>query len=488
MTIRLSLRTVGACLLAAAVCGCARSTGGAAAGAPSVDLSQPPVLSAPPALTLPPVVSRSLNNQLRVIIVEHHELPVVDFALVIGTGGEADPPDHVGLADVVADMLNEGTTTRSALDIADQQAYLGVVLGSSSGWDASQVTLHTTTAKLDSALALMADIVLRPSFPAPELERLRKDRLTSLLQVKDRPPEIADRAYAKLVYGDKHPYGQPLSGTEASMQRVTRGDVARFWETYYRPNNATLIVVGDVTPDDVMRRVEKLFGAWERREVPGTTYPEPPKAATTTVFLIDKPGATQSSVRIGGVGVPRSTEDYFALRVMNTILGEAFTSRLNLNLRETHGYTYGARSRWSMRRSAGPFTASAEVVAEKTDSSVIEFMKELRAILDTVPAEELTKAKRYLQLRLPGQFETTGGIAGQLVPLVLYGLPLDYYNGFVQQIERITQADVQRVARKYVDPSRMAVVIVGDRKSIEPGLKAIGVGAVVLRDMSGAVP
>jgi zinc protease len=384
-------------------------------------------------------------------------------------------------------MLNEGTSTRSALAIADQQAYLGVVLDAASGWDASQVTLHTTTAMMDSALALMSDLVLRPSFPQTELERLRKDRLTDLLQLKDRPTEIADRAYAKLVFGESHPYGKPLTGTEASMQRITRSDLTRFWETYYRPNNTTLIVVGDVTPDDLTRRVERLFGNWQRGNVPKVTYPEPPKATTTTVYLIDKPGAPQSSVRIGGVGVPRSTEDYFALRVMNTILGEPFTSRLNQNLRETHGYTYGARSRFGMRKSAGPFTASAEVTAEKTDSSLIEFMKELRAIRDTVPTEELNKAKRYLQLRLAGQFETTGSIANQLAPLVLYDLPLDFYNTFIQQIERISQADVQRVAQRYLDPARMAVVIVGDRKTVESGLKAIKVGDVVIRDMSGEI-
>ena len=445
----------------------------------------PPRLGPPASLSLPPVVTRTLSNGLKVVVVEHHELPVADFNLVIGTGGEADPADHVGLADLTADLLNEGTATRSALAIADQVAYLGVVLDASSGWDGTQVTLHTTTAKMDSALALIADLVLAPSFPAQELERLRKDRLTALLQMKDEPTEIADRAYARLVFGERHPYGQPLSGTEASMQKITRGDVARFWETYYRPNNATLIAVGDITPDEVVRRAERLFGRWQRRDVPQTTFPEPPLSRTTTVYLIDKPGAPQSSVRIGAVGVPRSTEDYFALRVMNTILGEAFTSRLNANLREQKGYTYGAGSRFSMRRSAGPFTALAEVVAEKTDSSVIEFLRELRGIRDTVPSDELAKAKRYLQLRLPGQFETTTGIAAQLVPLVLYGLPLDYYNSFVQQIERITQADVQRVARRYLDPSKMAVVIVGDRKSVEPGLKAIRVGDVVLRDITG---
>jgi zinc protease len=201
-----------------------------------------------------------------------------------------------------------------------------------------------------------------------------------------------------------------------------------------------------------------------------------------TLILVDKPGAAQSSFRLGGIGAPRTTSDYFALQVLNTILGGSFTSRLNQNLRETHGYTYGAGSGFSMRRAAGPFTASAEVVSAKTDSALIEFTKELRAIRDTVPSDELAKAKRYLQLGLPENFETTGGIAGQMLPLLTYGIPLDFYNSAVQKIGAVTQADVQRVARQYIDPDKLTLVIVGDRKTIEPGLRALKPGEIVIRD------
>ena len=454
--------------------------------APAFDRSRPPELGPPPSVTLPPVIERRLPNGLRLLIVEQHELPVADLVLVVGTGGEANPPARSGLAALVADMLDEGTTTRSALQIADQSAYLGVELGASSGWDASLVRLHAPVAQLDSALALFADVALHPAFAPRELERLRRERLTELARLPDRPREIADRAYASLVFGGEHPYGRPLAGTERTMRAITRADVRRFHDTYYRPNNATLIAVGDLTADDLERRVGALFGGWTARETPATRYPAPPAAAATTVYLIDKPGAPQSSVRLGAVGVPRSTEDYFPLLVMNTILGGSFTSRLNQNLRETHGYTYGAGSRFDMRRTAGPFTARAEVTGTKTDSSLVEFLRELRAIRDTVPAEELAKAKRFLQLQLPGQFETTGDIAGQLVPIVLYGLPLDYYDSVVQRIERVSQSDVQRVAERYVDPSRMTVVVVGDRGSIESGLRALHVGDVSIRDLTGS--
>jgi predicted Zn-dependent peptidase len=449
------------------------------------DRSQRPQLGPPPAVTLPPIETRTLANGMKLVVVQQHELPLADFVLLVGTGAEADPASRPGLATFTSGLLTEGTTTRSALQIADQMAYLGVELGSGAGWDASRVLLHTPTAQLDSALALFADVALHPSFPQAELERRRKERLTDLLQLKDRAPAIADRAYASIVFGAGHPYGRPAGGTEAATRAITRADVERFYRGVFRPNNATLIAVGDVTPDDVQRRAEALFGAWARGPVATTRFTAAPKPAATTVYLIDKPGAVQSSIRIGGVGVARNTDDYFALLVMNTILGGSFTSRLNQNLRETHGYTYGAGSRFEMRREPGPFAARAEVTGTKTDSSLFEFMKELRAIRDTVPSAELEKAKRFLELQLPGNFETTGSIAGQVVPIVLYGLPLDYYNGYVQQIERVTQADVQRVAKRYVDPANAVVVVVGDRKSIEAGVRGLNLGTVIVRDLEG---
>ncbi|HEU4630582.1 MAG TPA: pitrilysin family protein [Gemmatimonadaceae bacterium] len=441
--------------------------------------TRPPELPEPKPLTVPPVVERTLPNGLRLLVVEHHELPVADLVLVVRTGAEADPADRTGLATLTASLFDEGAGGRDALAIADQEAYLGVDLSTGSGWDLSSVSLHAPTARLDSALALFADVALRPTFPAKELERLRAERLTQLVQLRDRGPAIADRVFPAAVFGDEHPYGRPLTGTEATTRAITGADVRGFYERYYRPNNAVLIVVGDVQPDDVARRVGALFGDWERRDVPAVTAAAAPSAGPTRIILVDKPGAAQSSVRIGGIGVARSTRDYFPLLVMNTVLGGSFTSRLNQNLRETHGYTYGAGSSFSMRRMPGPFTARGEIVAAKTDSALIEFMRELRAIRDTVPQDELQKTKRYLQLQLPGDFETTGDIANQLVPIALYDLPLDYYDHYSAGIAAVTQADVQRVARQYIDPSHLAIVVVGDRASVEPTLRATGIGELV---------
>jgi len=451
----------------------------------TLDRTKVPTLGPPPKVSLPPIVTRQLPNGLKLMIVEQHELPLADFVLVVGSGGTVDPAAKGGIANLTASMLTEGTTSRNSLQIADQIAFLGIGLSANSNWDATTLSLHTPTAQLDSALALFADVALRPSFPAEEFDRVKKNRLTSLVQLKDRPTAIADQAYASILYGSQHPYGHSLIGSEASVSGMATSDLQSFYRSNFIPNNTTLIVVGDVTPAQVEQKIRTLFSGWQRGNVAPVTFGSAPKAATTTIYLIDKPGAAQSSFRIGSIGVPRSTKDYFALNVMNTILGGSFTSRLMQNLRETHGYTYGARSRFDMRQSAGPFTASAEVVAAKTDSGLVEFMKELNAIRDTVPSVELSKAKRYLQLGLPSDFETTQQIANQLVPVALYGLQLDYYNGYVANIENITQADVQRVARQYIDPANLAIVIVGDRKSVEAGLKAVNAGPIQIRDFFG---
>jgi zinc protease len=449
------------------------------------DRSKPPELGPPPKVSLPPITTRQLPNGLKLMIVEQHELPLADFVLLVGSGSTADPASKPGIANLLSAMLREGTTSRKSLEIADQIAFLGIRLSPTSSWESSTLSLHTPTAQLDSALALFADVALHPSFPANEFERVRKTQLTELLQLRDQGAAIASIAFPAIIYGSAHPYGAPAQGTEASVKALTTGDLQSYYQANFRPNNATLIVVGDVTPAQVEQKINTLFGGWQRADIPQINYSEPPKSGATTIYLIDKPGAAQSSFRIGEIGVPRSTQDYFALTVMNTILGGSFTSRLNQNLRETRGYTYGAGSRFDMRRAAGPFLASAEIVTAKSDSALLEFMKELNGIRQLVPPPELSRAKRYLQLQLPGNFETTQQIAAALVPVALYGLPLDYYNNYVQNIEGVTQADVARVAQQYINPGSLAVVIVGDRKTIEAGLKATNVGPIAIRDISG---
>ncbi len=453
--------------------------------AQGADRSTPPRLAPPTSVTMPPTVERTLPNGLRLVVVSQRKLPILDAVLVLRHGSEADPAGKDGLAALTANLLREGTASRTSPDIADQQAFLGIRVGSGAGLEQTTVSLHTPTAVLDSAFALMADLVLRPTFPDAEFTRVKSETVTGLLQLRDRAPAIADRAFASILFGEQHAYGRPSSGTEQTVESLTRDDVLGFWRTWYRPNAATLVIVGDITVEDAERRARALFGAWERGTLPAIAAKSAPAVSQTVISLIDKPGAPQSSFRLGSVGVTRNTPDYYALTVLNTLLGGSFTSRLNNNLRETKGYTYGAGSSFSMRREAGPFTARAEIVAEKSDSALLEFMKELQGIREPVSAAELEKAKQYLILGFAERFETTSDVASQIAPLVTYGLPLDTWSGFQRGIESVSSADVERVAKQLLDPGRMHIVIVGDRASIEEKLRATGVAPVQIRDLQG---
>lgn len=443
------------------------------------DRSGPPKLEAPRTLTLAPVTKRALSNGVPVWIVEQHEVPVASVALVIKSGGSADPAGKFGLASLTAAMLDEGAGSRDALALADAIDFLGASIGTGAGFDASSVSLYTPVSRLGDALALMADITMRPTFADKELERLRTERLTSLTQIRDNPPAIGATAFPRLVYGSTHRYGTGLAGTAATLASFSADDLRAFHAAHCQPSNAHLIVVGDVAPDEVMASLEKSFGAWQATSstAPRASGFETPQAGARAVYLIDKPGAAQSVIRIGWAGVARSTPDYYALQVLNTILGGSFTSRLNTNLREVHGYAYGAGSAFDMRASAGPFFATANVQTDKTSESITEFFNELTRI-GTVPADELEKAKNYVALGFPQEFETTQDIAAKLSEQVIFGLPDGYFDGYMAKILAVTPADVARVAKTYITPERFAVVVVGDLKTIEAGVRALNLGTV----------
>src|SRR6266550_7093657 len=357
------------------------------------DRSHPPQPGPPPPLRLPAIQKLKLSNGLPVWIVELHEVPVAQINLVVFSGTANDPPGKYGVASLTAAMLEEGAGARSALEIADAVDYLGADLGAASNVDASAVRLHVPVARLADALPIMADVALRPTFPRDELERQRQQRLTSLLQGRDDPPTISSVAFSRILYGKAHRYGTPHVGTAETIKTFTPEDLRAFYTSAFRPENATLLAVGDVTADNVLPLFEKNFGTWKAAGPSAAEkLPAVEQAPPRQIYLIDKPGAPQSQIRIGWVGVPRSTPDYFPISVMNTILGGSFTSRLNNNLREKHGYTYGASSGFDMRASAGPFIAAAGVQTDKTAESLKEFFLELNGILQPVPADELTRA------------------------------------------------------------------------------------------------
>jgi predicted Zn-dependent peptidase len=453
------------------------------------DRSAPPGLGPPPRLVLPAVQRRELANGLRVLLLEAHDVPLVQVNLVVHAGSADDPAGRFGLASFTAGMLDEGAGTRSALEIADAVEFLGAELTTSSSFDASAVRLNVPARQLEQALPIMADVALRPTFPGAELERLRQERLTALIQTRDDPAAVAPPAFARVVYGGTHRYGTAAIGTTATLEAATADELRAFHAANYRPRNATLLVVGDTTPTAVLPLLERTFGAWRGGDaVARPSLPAAPQPATREVTIVDMPGAEQSQIRIGAVGVARSTPDYFALQVLNTVLGGSFTSRLNQNLREEHGYAYGARSQFDMRRSPGPFTAAAGVQTDKTAESLTEFFNELRAIGEPIGADELAKAKNYLALGFPGDFETLGDLAARLEELVVYGLPDDYYADYTTKIGAVTAADVQRAAAEYIRPDRLAVVVVGDRRQIEGPIRELNLGPVRVVGVEDVVP
>jgi zinc protease len=334
------------------------------------DRSKAPATGPAPTLKVPPIQKRTLSNGLPVWIVEMHEVPVVDVTVVIKSGAATDPAGKYGLASFTAAMLDEGAGTLSSLELADAVDFLGASLSTASSWDASTVRLHALTSKLDDALPLMADVLLRPTFPTTDLERIRKERLTSLLQTRDNASALASAGFARLLFGPRHRYGTMTMGNDASNGEMTAQELKGFYTANYQPQNAFLLVVGDVTPDAIMPKLERALGPWKNAgALTKPTLPPTPQPDARQIYLIDKPGAAQSAIRIGWVGVSRTTPDYFVLDVLNTILGGSFTSRLNTNLREEHGYAYGASSFFDMRATAGPFVASSNVQTDKTVES-----------------------------------------------------------------------------------------------------------------------
>jgi len=465
----------------------------AAPGAQTPDRTHPPAVGAAPSLHLPQIQKRQLANGLPIWIVELHEVPVAQVNLLVFSGAASDPAGKYGVSTLTAAMMEEGAGSRTALAFADAVDFLGADLAAGSGVDSSVVRLHVPAARLSDALPLMADEAEHPTFPPNELERLRVERLTSLLQARDDPNAISSVAFPRILYGAAHRYGTPTFGTAATIKTLSVDDLKTFYAATFRPDNAALIVVGDVTPDQVVPLFEQQFGGWRAAGQKPSPAALPPvsEPAQREVYLIDKPGAAQSQIRIGWVGVARSTPDYFPIQVMNTILGGSFSSRLNLNLREQHGYTYGAGSGFDMRVAAGPFVASAGVQTDKTSDALKEFFNELNGILKPVPADELSRAKNYISLRFPGGFETTGDISRRLEDMLVYHLPDDYFANYVRNIEAVTAADVQRVAQKYIQPSKFIVLVVGDKQAIEPGIRALNLGPIktlTVNDVFGPAP
>jgi zinc protease len=434
---------------------------------------------------VPAVRRLRLKNGLKVILAESHKLPLVGIELVVKTGNAANPKGQAGLADLVADMLDEGTKTRNALAIADDIATLGASLTTNAGWDATSVAVSGLSETIDKALEIWADVVLNPAFDEKELGRVRDNLVTALRRRKDSPPLVAGMTFARVLYGAEHPYGWPANGTEETVKLLTTADLQKFYDTYYRPNNAVLVVAGDITEAALRAKLDPLLKGWKTKSVPTTKLPKPTPVAKTKIVLVDKAGAPQSSIRIGLVGIERKNADYYKALVMNQILGGSF-KRLGLNLRELKGWTYGVSSFFEARRTPGPWTAGGEFVAAHTADSVAEILKEIKTLRDEdVSEKELQETKDEITKGFPARFATVNQIAGQMAALAVYDLPDNELETFTKKVAAVSRADVRKMAQKYLVADKMAIVVVGDQKGNEAGLRKVA--DLELRDLDGNV-
>ncbi len=451
-----------------------------------IDRTKRPAAQPARAITLPKIQKATLSNGLNVWLVEQHKLPTFAFNLLIQAGSDHDPVSMPGLASMTADVIDEGTTTRDALAISDEVESIGANFNVNTSIDGTFLMLSSLTKHLDKAMDLFTDVLTHPTFPEKEFDRLKKQRITDLLRQKDQPSMIANTAFSYLLYGSNHPYGNNAGGTDQSLNSMTRDDLLKFYQQYYVPNNATLIVVGDLKLSEIVPKLESALAGWKSGTVPALTLNPPPPIEKFRLYLVDKPEAAQSEIRLGYPALARSTPDFFPIAVMNRILGGQFSSRINWNLREQHGFTYGARSSFSFYKNPGPFMASAPVNSGQTDSALFQLLHEINLMKEKgMTEDELKVSKSGIIGGFTLSFETPAQIAGSMVNVILYGLPEEYYSNYVQNIDNVSLADIQRVSGAYLDASKMIVLIVGDIQKIKPGLAGLNLGDIVECDLDG---
>jgi zinc protease len=428
----------------------------------------------------PEIRRRPIANGARVWTIEHHGVPIVSFLVLLPVGSAADPEDRPGVAAVTADLLDEGAGELDALGLHDALGRTGAHFETEIGSDATVLSLTALEQFAERGASLLADMVIRPRLEARDFSRVRELRLNRLIQLRDMPQTLADRAFAHLLYGN-HPYGHLAIGNERSLGEMTLAEVSAFHTGLYAPSNVTIIAAGDGSHERLAALVENAFGGWTappaRADVPDVTAAPIPGAAER-LALLHRPGAAQSELRIGHIAVSRSTPDYHALLALNMVLGGQFVSRINMNLREDKGYTYGARTSFEFRRGRGPFLLHASVQSDATASAVSEIFSELRAIRGDRPvtAAELELGRAALTRGYPRGFETAEQVARGAAQLALFDLPDDYFTTFVPRVLALDENDLTRAAEKHIDPAQLLTVIVGDREKIGPSLEQLALG------------
>ncbi len=445
----------------------------------TLDRTKPPVVPSAQPLTFPKAQSRKLANGIPVVVLEDHTSPVVSVVAIVYVPTRLEPAGKTGLSAVLTSMLSEGTTSMTADQLANAFADLGNRV--------NPTGFFTISANVDRSIALMADQLMHPSFPDEALTRVKANQIAALTRAKQSPYYLASRAFANVVYGKDNAYAR--AATEPEVESITRADVASYYEKYYRPPNVTFVVGGDISADQAVAKLSRAFGSWTAGTKAEMAISPPKGVSSETVYIVDRPASPQSVFYVGTLGPPRNAADYFATDLANVTFGGAFTSRINLNLREDKHYTYGANSFFSYRRVPQPstFIVATAVSTPKTDSSLVQIAKEFADIRGTRPITpaELAFAMGSATKGFPLEFETISDRADAIAGLITDGLPLDYYNTVVQHYRAVTLPEVQKAAVQHMDPSRMAIVIVGDRKVIEPGIRAAKVAPVVVIDDQG---
>lgn len=440
-----------------------------------------------PTLHLPVPKVFALQNGMQVYLVEDHSLPVLSANVVTLAGGDANPAQKPGLASFTARMLTEGTRDRSSTEIANAVDHLGAQLRSTANVDVASTSMDSLSNVTDADLQLLSELAEEPTFAPEEIERVRKQQLTGILEEADQPTRTAIRVGYKALFGDS-PYAYPSIGTTDAVKSITRDDLSHFWQQHYGPKNAALVLTGDLTEQEARAAAEKYFGPWRpAADYKGSVTSVPaPTAPSRRVILVDKPGAPQTVLLAMGLGAPRSTPDYASLGIMNDVLGGLFSSRINMNLREKHGYTYGAFSQFGFNRYGGSLYAGSSVRTDVTAPAAKELEAELNRITREPPtATELKLAQESEARSIPGQFETARGTSGLIWDLYVYHLADTYYSTLPERFAAVTPEQVKDAAQRYVHPDQMFILAVGDRSKIEPGLKDLNLGPIEYRDVSG---
>ena len=454
-----------------------------------INRSSKPVPTAEPSFIPPGIQRARLSNGLDLLVIEDHKLPLVRASLLLRGGWSADPQDRPGAASLTAELLDEGTQSRTALQIAEEDKRLAAGVRAGSSADNSYVSINVLKKNLDPALELAADVALKPTFPEEELERQRRMYLGYIQQEAKQPFTVAQKAYLRILYGAAHPYGQPYtgSGTNESIKAITRDDLMQHHQANYFPNNAAFVMVGDIALDEAREKLERVFKWWETGPVALNEVPKPTPFSSTKVCIAHKPGAAQSVIIAGNLGVRRSDPDYLACLVMNHIFGGQFTSRLNMNLREDKGYTYGAHSFFSSVRGTGSFLCYAQVQTEITREAIVEIIREMRDMAGQRPLTdtELMDSKSNMTMGFPQRFQTYSGIAGRLSEMIIYNLPDDEWYSYVDKVNAIDAAMAIQAARDHLHPDALLIVIVGDRKKVEPKMRELGLGEICHIDTDG---